>query len=227
MHCNQALQWQHQCQCAARSATTVDAVCLALRQCNMVAAVGEDAPAARAYVQRAVSSHQQAADILLESRLRMCQSHDMHRRPVTFRPGDQVWLSAVGITLDVHRYRQCQKLTPVYYGPYKIVEVISPVSYRLKLPSTLKIHDVFHVQRLKSASDKEFKGRRRRPAPALPDNVYEVEAIMNDRVRYGKTQYLVKWKGYSMDHWTWEPEANLKCPRLLRQYREEQKKDED
>ena len=106
----------------------------------------------------------------------MCQSHDMHRRSVTFRPGDQVWLSAVGITLDVHRYRQCQKLTPVYYGPYKIVEVISPVSYRLKLPSTLKIHDVFHVQRLKSASDTEFKGRRRRPAPALPDNVYEVEA---------------------------------------------------
>ena len=88
------------------------------------------------------------------------------------------------------RYRQCQKLTPVYYGPYKIVEVISPVSYRLKLPSTLKIHDVFHVQRLKSASDIEFKGRRRRPAPALPDNVYEVEAIMNDRVRYGKAQYL-------------------------------------
>jgi len=176
----------------------------------------------RTYADRVVASHQQAADMLLETRLRMCQHGDARRRDMQFKAGDSVWLSASGITLPAHRDRKCQKLTPVYYGPYDIVERISAVSYRLKLPVNLKIHDVFHIQRLKAATLDEFKGRKRRKMPAIREDVYEVEELLKNRVVRGKEQYLVKWKGFSLGHSSWEPVSNLRCPRLLQQYREEQ-----
>ena len=86
------------------------------------------------------------------------------------------------------------------YGPYDIVERISAVSYRLKLPVNLKIHDVFHIQRLKAATLDEFKGRKRRKMPAIREDVYEVEELLKKRVVRGKEQYFVKWKGYSLGH---------------------------
>ena len=41
------------------------------------------------------------------------------------------------------------KLTPKFYGPYHIIKLISPVSYKIVLPTTSKIHPVFHVSCLK------------------------------------------------------------------------------
>ena len=42
------------------------------------------------------------------------------------------------------------KLSPRYIGPYRIVERIGEVAYRLDLPPELdNIHDVFHVSMLR------------------------------------------------------------------------------
>jgi hypothetical protein len=38
---------------------------------------------------------------------------------------------------------------------------------------------------------------------------YEVEDVINSRRHKGKLQYLVKWKGYTAKHNTWEPKENL------------------
>lgn len=47
---------------------------------------------------------------------------------------------------------------------------------------------------------------------------YEVEAIVADRTRRGKKQYLLKWKGYPDSENTWEDEESLCCPELLYEY---------
>ncbi|XP_050074534.1 polycomb group protein Pc [Anopheles maculipalpis] len=50
------------------------------------------------------------------------------------------------------------------------------------------------------------------------DRVYAAEKIMKKRVRGGKAEYHVKWKGWSQRHNTWEPEENILDQRLIEMY---------
>ncbi|XP_033105073.1 chromobox protein homolog 2-like [Anneissia japonica] len=56
-----------------------------------------------------------------------------------------------------------------------------------------------------------------------PDQVFAAEAILQKRFRKGKAEFLVKWKGWSNKHNTWEPESNILDDRLLRFFEERQR----
>lgn len=51
--------------------------------------------------------------------------------------------------------------------------------------------------------------------PAAGEHVFAVESIDKKRVRKGRVEYLVKWRGWSSKYNTWEPEENILDPRLL------------
>ena len=62
---------------------------------------------------------------------------------------------------------------------------------------------------------KPYKTLATHKAPPLPkadeQNEYEIETILAHRkTKGGKMKYLVKWKGYTFEESTWEPEENFK-----------------
>jgi hypothetical protein len=61
-----------------------------------------------------------------------------------FVSGDKVWLDARNLKLTT----PSKKLSSQRYGPFEVLQKISPVTYQIKLPQTWKIHNVFHVDLL-------------------------------------------------------------------------------
>jgi len=159
------------------------------------------------------SAHKTAHDNILKAQANMTRFANERRRLTSkLVVGGKCYLKLTGIELDIFKARPCKKLNFIWYGPLDILKKISPVSYKLLLPHNCHIHDVFHVDRLKPAAEMpRGVGRSRsRTLPATADKVYTVDRILADRRRYGKVQYLIKWKGYSELHdSTWEPKENL------------------
>ena len=82
---------------------------------------------------------------------------------------------------------------------------------KLKLPASYKIHDVINVSRLRLYKE-PTAGQR--VTPAEPVEVegqpeYEVEEVLDSRLKKGKLEYLVKWSGYTDEYNTWELASNL------------------
>lgn len=103
-------------------------------------------------------------------------------------------------------------MPPRFFGPYKILEKIEPVAYRLLLPPSSQIHDVFHV-----ILSRKHLGPIQPTSVTLPPVLDEstilpqLESILDRRViRKGKyrpkTEILVKWLGTAVEDATWENE---------------------
>ncbi|KAJ9544986.1 hypothetical protein OSB04_024693 [Centaurea solstitialis] len=80
---------------------------------------------------------------------------DNRRKPLEFQVGDKVLLK-VSPWKGLIRFGKKGKLSPRFVGPFKVVERIGPVAYRLDLPIELSsIHDTFHVSNLKKCLSEE------------------------------------------------------------------------
>ena len=100
-------------------------------------------------------------------------------------------------------------MKPKRERPFFITEVLGPVTYRLQLPATWQIYDVFHAALLPPYKENRIYGENFvKPPPELEEGeeVYDVETILNHRKRERGYQYFVKWQGYPITDASWEPE---------------------
>jgi hypothetical protein len=107
---------------------------------------------------------------------------------------------------------------PKHFGPFWVTETIGKTTYRLDLPSHWKIHNTFHANLLLPYQETQKHGHNFTDLP--PELIerqeeWEVEQILDRRLYRHKKQYLIKWKGYSDVHNSWEPEENIWVPKLI------------
>ena len=200
-----------QCETGRNPLTPLDYSIWSTNSSNVSAVVDTHTSRARQYLQDIASAHAAARDSLLVARDRMSRFADKRRRTCDdLQVGGKAWLSLEGIDLDLFKRRPSRKLGLLKFGPFSILKKVSPVSYQLELPDYCRIHDVFHVDRLKVYSPSQDLTSEARKLPPTKDDEYVVQAIIDERVRYKKREFLIHWQGYSeLYQSTWEPEIHL------------------
>ncbi|GJU66910.1 putative nucleotidyltransferase, ribonuclease H [Tanacetum coccineum] len=157
-----------------------------------------------------------AKEKLKEARSRQKSYADRHRRALKFEPGDRVFLK-VSPCRGVRHFGLKGKLSPRFIGPFKILDRVGEVSYRLALPPQLAhVHNVFHVSLLRGYNYHPYHVVQY-PFDKIREDlsfVEEPEAILDrqERVMRKKTIRLVKvlWKNHPEREATWENEEMMR-----------------
>ena len=98
---------------------------------------------------------------------------------------------------------------------------MSRTSYQLKLPPQWKLHDVFHATLLTPYKETTLNSQSyQEPAPDLIDGQpeWEVESILKVRRQRNQLQFLIRWKGFSEAHDSWEPAKNVHADEQVEEF---------
>ncbi|RWA09357.1 hypothetical protein EKO27_g5767 [Xylaria grammica] len=118
--------------------------------------------------------------------------------------------------------RPSKKYSQQRAGPWKVLERVGRLSYRLDLPETFEIYPVVSIAHLSPGRKGEDPFHRSIPVPGpvlddQPDSEeegesFEIETILKHRLDRQRTgfQYLVKWKGYGHEDNWWRSEWQLR-----------------
>ena len=138
----------------------------------------------------------------------MKRSFDKRHRDISpLLPGTMVLLDGKGIETKSPSH----KLDDKRHGPFEVVEQISEVSYRLKLPASWKIHDVFHVSKLVPFKEPKFPSQTAAPPPPsiVCDDNNSLAKIISHKSLRNKTIYLALLAGDSVEDARWFSELDL------------------
>jgi len=139
----------------------------------------------------------------------MKQHVDQHRSERSFDIDDWVFLQIQPYKkMSLKQAKKDNKLSPKYYGPYKVLQNIGTMAYKLEIPASSRVPPIFHVSCLKKVigdklsiqtilSEIEEEGKI----------ILELEAVMKTRTRQLQnrsiSEYLKSRRTYSLKipHW--------------------------
>ncbi|GJX78172.1 hypothetical protein Tco_0324983 [Tanacetum coccineum] len=153
---------------------------------------------------------------LLTARSRQKSYANVRHMPLEFNMGDKVMLK-VSPWKGVISFGKHEKLSPRYIGPFKVLERVGPVAYKLELLRELQgIHNTFHISNLKKyLSDKSLI------IPLdeiqLDDTLHFIEEpmeIIDRELKQLKQSRIpiikVHWNSHRGPEYTWEREDQMK-----------------
>ena len=169
----------------------------------------EMCPAARLTVIERDHMIQQLKENLSAAQNRMKVYADQKRTDRQYKVDDMVYIRIQPYRQNAFGLRGSLKLRSKYYGPFKILERIGAVAYRLHLPDNTTIHPVFHISQLK-----QHVGKRAIPLPNFPlvtdDGKIKTFplTVLDERIiqrqKAPVKQLLIHWENLGPEDATWE-----------------------
>ena len=111
--------------------------------------------------------------------------------------------------MSLKQAKKDNKLSPTYYGLYKVLQKIGTMAYKLELPVASRLHPVFHVSCLKKVIGNKLPVQT--ILPELDEEgkiILEPEAVTETRTRQLRnrsiSEYLIKWKKLTAGDSTWK-----------------------
>lgn len=175
------------------------------------------APMAALHAEKMADLYDLVTNRILRAQLNQAHYYNKNHKPMIFKEGDQVWLC----TTNIRTRQACKKLDQKKIGPFWVTKVIGTQAYRLELPNTMAIHDVFHVSLLEPTKDPLPRQVNQVPEPLIVDGEkeHEVQAVVDSRGSGKRFRYRVCWEGYGQENDTWEPLKHLvHAPEILESY---------
>jgi RNase H-like domain found in reverse transcriptase/Reverse transcriptase (RNA-dependent DNA polymerase)/Integrase zinc binding domain/Integrase core domain len=180
--------------------------------------VASTVPAAQELAQQLHFRVQRAKSALQTARSRMRTFANRTRQAVKFNPQEFVLLNCKRLHFPE---RDTNKLKPKWIGPFQIIQTVGKSAYKLKLPPTMKIHNVFHVNLLKKWVADPNRPVHPKPIVINGNEEFEVNKILGHRPKsckgppYHGLQYLVQYTGYGPEHNQFIPASDIPANRAL------------
>ena len=184
-------------------------------------------PAATGQIDKLKDMHAKLIENIKKAQEDQAKYYDRNRKDIgsseetpLFKVGDQVFLNAKNIP----SLRPSAKLDQKFLGPFTIIgNTPSPLSFKLDLPTSMNIHPVFHVTCLEPVRPSHEAQTQETPLPVIVDGEEEwfVDDILDSRYNEDTEtcEYLVKWRGFSSEHNSWEPWEAVKLTTSFAKFR--------
>ena len=155
------------------------------------------------------AEQRKARDALLLGQVFQSKAYNKGRLTWEFQEGDKVIINRKNLGLLRNEKGRGDKLLMKYEGPFEIIQKLSSVSYRLRMPASFGMHPVLNIEHLEKYQDSpEELGERpkirmnRLDFEELPE--YQVDRIVAESWRKGRNGkripiYRVRYTDYGPD----------------------------
>ncbi len=118
-----------------------------------------------------------AREALVKTRKQMVNQANKHRKKINYKIESKMFLNGRNIITA----RSSKKLNDKMLGPFQITEPVDSF-YKLKLSETMRIHDVFHSELLRSVVDDSLSGQKNEPSESIvinDEDEWKIDDILN------------------------------------------------